>query len=82
MKKRFLALILGAVLLMTACNQASAKVDDEIKIPIYQNEDGTISYETAKAEKRDVAVNLTIAGSIGYPYGETLYSTVSANLLT
>lgn len=82
MKKRFLALILGVVLLMTACNQASAKVDDEIKIPIYQNEDGTISYETAKAEKRDVAVNLTIAGSIGYPYGETLYSTVSANLLT
>ena len=57
MNKKIVALSLtglSLVLALTGCSGASVKVDEEIKIPIYNNEDGTTTYETAKVESKDI----------------------------
>lgn len=74
----FSALVVSAAML-TACGN-SAKVAEEIKIPIYDSEDSTAN--TAVAEYMDLSMTDAIGASVGYPYADAIFSQNEGNLLS
>ncbi len=74
----FTALILTAAAALTAC---SAKVDDEIKVPIYEPESAN-KFTTVKVERMDLVQSEKTAASIGYACSDALSAPRSGNLVS
>lgn len=79
MKKRYLAALTAAALMLTAgCSESPEKA--EIKIPILEG-DSSRSYKTAEIAYHDLEQYVNIPGTVGYVYADTLTAEHDTNLL-
>lgn len=76
-KGLIVALLAGILLTFTSCNSEIS--EDEIKIPIYNNE---TNYKTMTVETMDLSATATSGASFGYVFAENQYTTNSANLIS
>ncbi|MBR6045604.1 MAG: RND transporter [Ruminococcus sp.] len=66
MKKRYAAILLAAAITLAGCG--STESNDKISVPIYAAK--AVSYNTAKAEVKEISERYFADGSYGYPYSE------------
>ncbi len=78
MKKKLIAAVTAAVILLSGCSAETAEA--EIKIPILDG-DSSKSYRTAAAELCDLTTDMNIGASVEYPFAETYPIEHDTNLL-
>ena len=79
MKKHVIKKALLILLSAAALTGCSGGVDQEIRIPIYENK---ITYNTVNVEKRDLVSTANIGGSIGYAFANKLTAPYKSNLVS
>lgn len=69
--KRKAILCAAAALIMSVSGCSQPEVSAQIQIPILDN-GGVVSYKTAAVERHDLFTNITVGGTVGYFFEDTL----------